>query len=289
MDELTIGDKIYISSKKAATVTGYAKDYVGQLCREGRVEATLVGRSWYVLESSIHEHRFGKEEENSAESTLKSDNALEAWGSATYRSENVASIPELAPRQASVAISEPPAPSQISNAYTDGHSDSEAENVANMQSVWREWFDKRSKEPVGESEVKVPEDAVELVESDVSREDEQELEAPEEKVQIKRSHMSYTSPRAYAQDIVPIRNVHQQQERAQEIEEHIQLPKRAKKRDRTESTGGGMVVRALIIALTILVVSISLIGTGVSRNFYNDKSPLAGFLDYLGGTRILNK
>lgn len=61
MDELIIDDKRYISSKQAAKVTGYAKDYIGQLCREGRVPAQVVGRSWYVLESAIRDHRFGNE------------------------------------------------------------------------------------------------------------------------------------------------------------------------------------------------------------------------------------
>jgi hypothetical protein len=60
MDEIIIDDKKYVSSKQAAKITGYAKDYVGQLCREGRVTARLVGRSWYVLESAIQDHRFGK-------------------------------------------------------------------------------------------------------------------------------------------------------------------------------------------------------------------------------------
>jgi len=60
MDELLIEDKKYVSSKRAAQMTGYAKDYVGQLCREGRVAARLVGRSWYVLESAIKDHRFGE-------------------------------------------------------------------------------------------------------------------------------------------------------------------------------------------------------------------------------------
>lgn len=59
MDEILIEEKRYISSKQAAKLTGYAKDYVGQLCREGRVPARLVGRSWYVLESAIQDHRFG--------------------------------------------------------------------------------------------------------------------------------------------------------------------------------------------------------------------------------------
>jgi hypothetical protein len=59
MDELIIDERKYISSKRAAKITGYAKDYVGQLCREGYVEARRVGRSWYVLESAIKDHKFG--------------------------------------------------------------------------------------------------------------------------------------------------------------------------------------------------------------------------------------
>lgn len=43
MDELIIGEKTYLSSKRAAKITGYAKDYVGQLCREGRVECVSWG------------------------------------------------------------------------------------------------------------------------------------------------------------------------------------------------------------------------------------------------------
>ena len=63
MEEILIEEKKYVSSKRAAKITGYAKDYIGQLCREGRVPARLVGRSWYVLESAIQDHRFGKEME----------------------------------------------------------------------------------------------------------------------------------------------------------------------------------------------------------------------------------
>ncbi|MBU6321399.1 MAG: hypothetical protein KGI78_03630 [Patescibacteria group bacterium] len=59
MEEITLDDKKYVSSKRAAQITGYAKDYIGQLCREGYVEGRRVGRSWYVLESAIKDHRFG--------------------------------------------------------------------------------------------------------------------------------------------------------------------------------------------------------------------------------------
>lgn len=56
MEELDIQGKKYISSKRASEITGYAKDYVGQLARAGKVPATRVGRSWYVDESAIQEH-----------------------------------------------------------------------------------------------------------------------------------------------------------------------------------------------------------------------------------------
>lgn len=95
MDELIIDDKRYISSKQAARVTGYAKDYIGQLCREGRVPAQVVGRSWYVLESAIRDHRFGndvvgvtREVEEREDSSLAS-----SWEAPRYE----AAVPEVLP------------------------------------------------------------------------------------------------------------------------------------------------------------------------------------------------
>lgn len=59
MNELYFKGEKYISSRRAAQLTGYTKDYVGQLCRGGKVEARLVGRNWYVHEASITEHKKG--------------------------------------------------------------------------------------------------------------------------------------------------------------------------------------------------------------------------------------
>jgi len=56
MDSIDIGGRRYISSKRAAEITGYAKDYVGQLARGEKVLATRVGRAWYVDEIAIKEH-----------------------------------------------------------------------------------------------------------------------------------------------------------------------------------------------------------------------------------------
>ena len=70
MDEILIEEKKYVSSKRAAKMTGYAKDYIGQLCREGRVPARLVGRSWYVLETAIQDHRFGTTDETAPSASI---------------------------------------------------------------------------------------------------------------------------------------------------------------------------------------------------------------------------
>lgn len=98
MDEILIDEKKYVSSKRAAKVTGYAKDYIGQLCREGRVPARLVGRSWYVLESAIHDHRFGtpKVEHKEKSPVVEADSHLKlqsTWESPRYE----ATTPEILP------------------------------------------------------------------------------------------------------------------------------------------------------------------------------------------------
>ena len=50
MDEIEFDDNIYARQKRAAQITGYAKDYVGQLVPRGVGRGALVGRNWYVLE-----------------------------------------------------------------------------------------------------------------------------------------------------------------------------------------------------------------------------------------------
>jgi hypothetical protein len=47
-DEMVIEGKTYISSKRAAQVSGYAQDYIGQLARGGAIDAQRVGGLWFV-------------------------------------------------------------------------------------------------------------------------------------------------------------------------------------------------------------------------------------------------
>ncbi|OHB00207.1 MAG: hypothetical protein A3E94_01315 [Candidatus Zambryskibacteria bacterium RIFCSPHIGHO2_12_FULL_44_12b] len=51
--DLFFEDKKYISSKRAAQISGYANDYIGELCRANKIDSRMVGRSWYVSLDSI--------------------------------------------------------------------------------------------------------------------------------------------------------------------------------------------------------------------------------------------
>ncbi|MFA6503193.1 MAG: helix-turn-helix domain-containing protein [Candidatus Paceibacterota bacterium] len=134
MDEIIIEEKKYVSSKQAAKMTGYAKDYIGQLCREGRVPARLVGRSWYVLESAIQDHRFGAEavEEKPKAQTVVSKAAatLSHWDSPRYEAAKSEFLPFASLKEDKEVL------------VTDEiEEEGQVEDSASLHESWREWFD----------------------------------------------------------------------------------------------------------------------------------------------------
>ena len=56
-DDLYFDGKKYISSSRAAKISGYVNDYIGQLCRDGKLDCRMVGRSWYVGLESLIQHK----------------------------------------------------------------------------------------------------------------------------------------------------------------------------------------------------------------------------------------
>jgi trimeric autotransporter adhesin len=58
--DLFFEGKKYISSGRAASDYGYTRDYIGQLIRGKKIDARMVGRSWYVCVDSIqsYQHSF---------------------------------------------------------------------------------------------------------------------------------------------------------------------------------------------------------------------------------------
>lgn len=135
MDEILIEEKKYVSSKRAAKMTGYAKDYIGQLCREGRVPARLVGRSWYVLETAIQDHRFGAPDGT----VLPVSTPPSTWESPRYEASSDELLPSI-------------------NRLRDTEKGVVSDNKASeyLQDSWRAWFDR-----VAETEAVAPAPVIE--------------------------------------------------------------------------------------------------------------------------------
>ena len=74
-DALVFSGKKYISSKRASEVSGYTKDYIGQLCRGKKIDSRLVGRNWYVSEAALAEHHRESGRRNKKEMQLKRSGA----------------------------------------------------------------------------------------------------------------------------------------------------------------------------------------------------------------------
>ena len=68
MKELAIDGKKYVKASAIAKDLGYTSDYVGQLCRGGKIDAQLVGRSWYVDRDSIQAYKKSRYRSNQAKS-----------------------------------------------------------------------------------------------------------------------------------------------------------------------------------------------------------------------------
>lgn len=283
MDELTIGDKIYVSSKKAAKITGYAKDYVGQLCREGRVEARLVGRNWYVLESSLMEHRFGAEshdsfetpvsegvteQESAPESQVSAPEVEQQWPEPVYRREEPVLVP---------LVSKEP--------Y---HIEESKQVVSDMQTAWQEWFATQKKAQESVREV-VEEDPTYLPSEDTYEEQTSEPVMTEAPREIPESFQP--------EEQIPL-TIHREAvlDIAEHYEEHggdvIDLTKPQVVHEVVESKtmrtfGTSLALRALFIVVAGLALVTALIGTGALGHIVSLAGTPTGaqkaIIDYLGG------
>jgi len=170
MDEILIGEKKYISSKAAAKATGYAKDYVGQMCREGRVPARLVGRSWYVLESALHDHRFGESKKSTSESLPVAE---KVWDAPRYESTDVEVLPI---DEKKIVHEQEDADMKIESEQTVDASDQ-------VSSAWQEWFThvesaSEKKSPEVEVETPEPEDQIGVAPAEEDRATDDAVEVP---------------------------------------------------------------------------------------------------------------
>ncbi|HEY4500948.1 MAG TPA: hypothetical protein VJI70_01615 [Candidatus Paceibacterota bacterium] len=273
MDEILIEEKKYISSKRAAKVTGYAKDYIGQLCREGRVPARLVGRSWYVLEAAIQDHRFGAtdvehEKTEQAVSHTPAEPAIESskpglstWEPPHYEAPLDEFLPSI---------------NRLKKADTDEVSTDKV--LENLQDSWRTWFDRiadtAGTSPVIEKVEEITEGDVqeELTEVPKTREDEKKDDEGEVNVPI---HAVYQEP---PRELLPYSIIEEQNEkqlRSLVHQERLSMGNRAAIR----------VIKIGSMLLAGVIVVVAIIGTG-----YLDKYIISGSLGrIISGTAVYNK
>ena len=320
MDEITLDDQTYVSSKRAAQITGYAKDYVGQLCREGRVEARLVGRNWYVLEASIRAHRFGSEiVANKAETSSISANTAptQAWKPTNYSSEPSPNLlPTLAPHEIELekpVLDQKPQPAAFEKPVATPVS---SQVVKEMQSAWHDWFAKTNELEVSR-EILLEDPSFQETEANDSPEEKTTLhkapiESSQETVNVeseaevtpitlekvaeaieRRSHVV-----DLGEETVPIhrtfaaQSVIQPQTRLNNPDNRPDLQPQGRilrERRVTRRKKPSKLIQGLFVVIALLVISISVIGTGVLDTYiakYNlDFRPVK----FLGGESSFQK
>lgn len=57
MNSVTVDGVIYTKANILAKKFGYTTDYIGQLCRAEKVDAQVIGRTWYVREDTLLVHK----------------------------------------------------------------------------------------------------------------------------------------------------------------------------------------------------------------------------------------
>jgi hypothetical protein len=75
-NDLLVDGKKYISAIRASKKIDYSSDYIGQLCRAGKISGKLIGKTWYVDFESLLEHRRAKKPRGRKKGVSQNDSAL---------------------------------------------------------------------------------------------------------------------------------------------------------------------------------------------------------------------
>jgi len=264
MNELIIDGQVYVPSRRAAEITGYAKDYIGQLCREGRVEAKLVGRSWYVLETSLREHRFGSEGSVAVpEATggasidlVKESQTTDTWESPSYTAEEV---PEIVPLNR---------PNYLENTQDNIEEAIQETSVPSVESAWEDWYAKSGRPEASVAEVVEPykESQIELAPEPVEEEVPAETQIPVRNI-------------PGSMDIAP---THYESPFIQQVPQAIVYERKKAKKPQRRRGWGPRIHKALFVAYVIVVGAVVAIGVG-----FLDAGPQNLVIDFIAGIQRL--
>lgn len=283
MDELTIDGKVYVSSKKAAAISGYAKDYVGQLCREGRVDSKLVGRSWYVYEPSLMEHRFNDErkkdhpieekEKSISPKSSENTNIQAVFSEPVYSQEPFETIPTLEPKD------------------EEKESPVEEAPVDEMQSAWQEWFAENGNSSGKGSKIGY-EDRISSVSSPVAQktsvyEEKVPVHIVEDVIQPKRAYK--TEEREAPEAVRMNTYIPQQSIRVDRVSEIKSEGRNTKARTRRTKNTSNTIVKALLIGCILVTLSITLIATGLIEELHLSGLQKSHIFNFFQGSTVVEK
>ena len=264
MDEILIEERKYVSSKRAAKITGYAKDYIGQLCREGRVPARLVGRSWYVLEAAIQDHRFGSPADEPAKpAKAPEESSLQStWATPRFEAYSAELLPSI---------------NRLATPLPDNQENTPDEPSERLEDSWHAWFNRMADhtEPI------IPAEPVS---------ENRESEAPESKPEPEREKEENDEVN------VPVHAIYEPviQESLPRItkdvgEERISAPQqkdkpvRQEKRKRSGKTARR--IRIIGSSLAIISIVIAAIGSG----YFDEYAVSSSQARFIAGISIYNK
>jgi hypothetical protein len=281
MDEILIDEKRYISSKQAAKITGYAKDYIGQLCREGRVPARLVGRSWYVLETAIQDHRFGADD-IPEEKPVTFVPAVEPpeWETPRYETVSDEFIPSVNRIRA--------------DRVSEIHEKSDEEYK--LEDTWKDWFDRVT----GTDIIAHTDETVAEMKTHEEDKTDTNANAPMEEPKPKLKELETTKPvnKHDSSSIdVPLRAIYSQP--PQELLPHSEEPQTYAGEDtqeepikihQTQNNAGTGISTAIIkaiqagsICIAIVAITLAIVGTGLLDAYIISNSQvqlIAGVIEY---------
>lgn len=288
MNEVTIGDKIYISAKRAAEITGYARDYVGQLCREGHVEARMVGRSWYVSEASVRAHRFGAVEDPVVEEEIDEKAAVESkeelvstWERPVYTAETHEMIPEVQPAVYKEIL--PPA----------------EETLTDMQEAWREWFD-RKQQVLSVPEIESPEVIDARIEEHEAETGEEIAESAAEEVEIplhrideelEEAEIDVYEPEEEAESITihsiapsPVRREVEQPITGRIVQERVVTRTQGSRASKRKGYRSNAPVTAVLLGISFVSLAVTAIGSGFADKYIQTFAAENPVINFLVGT-----
>ncbi|OHA30752.1 MAG: hypothetical protein A3B11_02050 [Candidatus Taylorbacteria bacterium RIFCSPLOWO2_01_FULL_44_26] len=88
-NEIIIEGKIFISARQAAEITKYATDYIGQLSRAGKINARMIGRTWFVDQQSLLNYKNHIDPESSIPNNYQISDLQNPHSSPSQTNQNV--------------------------------------------------------------------------------------------------------------------------------------------------------------------------------------------------------